>query len=137
MLVLHLVGMCIFPSFPKVGPLPRIGPLITLSAVRQKDFPDYLYSSGEHFVTQSCRVPAVIHYSRIVPVSSIISETSFSVARGSVKAGRKPCRASFTSSFCLLHHILNPTHSLRKPGGNKKHRKRGECRNHYVQFINH
>lgn len=50
---------------------------------------DYLHFSSEHFVMQYCHVPAVICYSRIVSVSSVISETPFSVARGSVKGRQK------------------------------------------------
>lgn len=38
---------------------------------------------------QYCHVPAVICYSKKASVSSIISETPFSVARGSVKGRQK------------------------------------------------
>lgn len=119
-------GVLIFLSLPEVHPLPR----------NHATF-NHLHFSGDHFIMWCRQVAALMCYSQIASVSSIIFETPSSVAGGSVKAGGRPCRASFTSSFCLLHHILNPTHSLGEPRGHKKHCEREERRNHYVQFINH
>lgn len=51
--------------------------------------PDYSHFSGDCFIMQHCHVSAVIHYSQIASVSSIISETPFFVARGSVKGRQK------------------------------------------------
>lgn len=54
-----------------------------------------LHISGDHFIMQDSHIPAVTWCGQIAPVSSIISKTSDSIARGSVKVGQEAVRFLF------------------------------------------